>query len=155
MASTHAPKQKPKRKKGSGRTTVLAGLLAVIALVALWLSDCIPGFGIGAGTKDGEGEAAEQAPKPEVQAEAPKPVEEPAVEAPVRKPMPMKVTVDARGCMVNGADPVDCKSVCEQAELFDNVDSVIIDAKDGPQGLVVELLDCVKAKDLAVKIIRE
>ena len=138
---------------------MLAGLLAVVALVALWLSDCIPGFGVGAGTKDSEGEAAKQDAKPEVQTEAPKPVEqppakvEPEVAAP--KPTPMKVTVDARGCMVNGADPIDCETVCDQAELFDNVDTVLIDATDGPQGFVDEVLTCVEAKHLAVKITRE
>ncbi len=143
-----ADKDKQKSKGKGGRSTVLAGLLAVVALVAIWLSDCIPGFGIGAGTKEGEAEQSEKAEKAES-------VETPSEQPSVRKPMPMKLTIDARGCMINGGDPIDCSTLCEDASRFEGVDSVTIDAKDGPHEPVVAALDCLKSKKLSVAITRE
>lgn len=146
-------KQKKKPKSGGGRTTALAALLAIVAAVALWLSDCIPGFGIGSGTKEGEAETSEKAEEAKPDA----PVEkQPEVEAQsVRKPMPMKLTIDARGCSVDGGEPIDCATLCEDAKRFEGVETVLIDAKNGPHGVVVEVLDCLKAKSLSVSITRE
>ena len=146
-------KSKPKPKRKRGRTTALTGLLAVVALVAMWLSDCIPGFGIGAGTKEGEGEAEPTEPAKPAE---PEPTPEPAATPdPVRKPMPMKLTIDARGCSIAGDDPIDCASLCEDEARFAQVDTVIVDAKDGPQAAVEAALECAKTKDLSVKLVRE
>src|SRR5690606_3772748 len=144
-----------------GRTTVLAALLALVAAVALWLSDCIPGFGLGSGTKEGEAGESEKSEKSEKSEQAtpaepePPAEDEPEQQPSVRKPMPMKLTVDARGCSVNGGDPIDCATLCDDAELFEGVGSVVIDAKRGPHGVVVEILDCLKSKNLSVAISRE
>ncbi|MFO7564700.1 MAG: hypothetical protein R6X02_18800 [Enhygromyxa sp.] len=147
------------KAKRSGRTTGLAGLLAVIALIAMWLSDCIPGFGIGSGTKEGEGEVAEDEAEPAKPAEPePDPPEEDEVAEPeptVRKPMPMKLTIDARGCMINGGEPIACDALCDDPKRFEGVDAVTVDAKDGPHQAVVDALDCLETHDLAVAITRE
>ncbi len=153
----HDDKRAPKAKR-SGRSTILAGLLAIVALIAVWLSDCIPGFGIGSGTKDGEGEQAEQdEAEPAKPAEPEPPEPEPAKPAQpvVSKPMPMKLTIDARGCMIDGGEPIDCKTLCDDAKRFEGIDAVTIDAKNGPHGAVVDALDCLDSKDLAVAITRE
>ena len=47
---------------------------------------------------------------------------EPELEQPsVRKPMPMKLTIDARGCLVDGGEPIDCATLCDKAELFEGI----------------------------------
>lgn len=149
-----ADANKQKRKsKGGLRTKLLAVLLGVVALAAIWLSDCIPGFGLGSqGTDEGQASSAEVV-EPAVPAE-PESEVEPVEPAAARKPMPMKLTIDARGCLVNGGEPQDCEGLCEQDELFTKVDAVTIDAKQGPHGTVVKVLDCLKTKDLAVSITR-
>jgi hypothetical protein len=156
------PEQKPASKpKRSGRTTALAGLLAVVAVIAAWLSNCIPGFGIGGG--EGEGEAdkaaeseqakpAEAEPEPSKQGEAGKSAEGLGS---ARKPVPLKLTIDARStCTFADGQAIDCDTVCDRDELFEGADSVIIDAKNAPQAVVVDVLDCLKAKKLAVSIQR-
>jgi hypothetical protein len=159
-------KQPSQPKRGGARTLVFGGLLAIVALVALWLSNCIPGFGIGSrgegeGGEKGGGEKAdadkakpaepESEPEKTAEPEQPKTPEQPIV----RKPMPMKLTVDPAGCSVNGGDPFDCATLCDQAELFEGIDTAIVDAKNGSHGVVVEVLDCLKSKDLAVSITRK
>src|SRR5690606_22397761 len=124
-------KRAGKAKRG-GRSTVVAGLLAIVALVAVWLSDCIPGFGIGSGVKDGEGEPAEETEPAKPAEPEPEPAAEPDEQPVERKPMPMKLTVDVRGCMIDGGEPIDCKTLCDDPKRFEGIDSVIIDAKDGP-----------------------
>ena len=159
------PEQKQANKpKRSGRTTALAGLLAVVAVIAAWLSNCIPGFGIGGG--DGEGEAdkaAESEPAKPAEAE---PETEPTKQGEggqaakpeglgaAREPVPLKLTIDARGCIFGDGQPIECEAACERDELFEGIDSVIIDAKNGPHGVVVDVLDCLKAKKLKVSIER-
>jgi hypothetical protein len=155
-------KRKTKSKGKRARSTALTGLLAVVALVAIWLSDCIPGFGIGAGSKDGEGEQVDS-PEPAQPAEPAEPAAEPAEPsepAPTlgegeRKLAPMQLTIDARGCSIAGGDPLDCASLCEDEARFADVDTVIIDAEHGPQAAVEAALECAKAKGLSVKLTRE
>ena len=159
MALEHKQAGKPKR---SGRTTLLAGLLAVVAALAVWLSNCIPGFGIGGGEGEGEAEnAAESEPAKPAEAE---PESEPSKAgeggaAPevgtARKPVPLKLTIDARdSCTFADGQALDCATICENDELFEGVDSVIIDAKNASQDVVVDVLDCLKTKKLAVSIER-
>lgn len=146
-----ANKQEPKRKRGGGgRTTVLAALLAVVALVAIWLSDCIAGFGIGSsGDAEGEAEQAEPAepaqPEPEKVA-PPEPEPEPEPAAAANKTL--KVTIDVHGCSIDGAAPSDCASVCERAELFEGVDDAILDVKEASHGSVIAMTDCLKSKGI-------
>jgi hypothetical protein len=156
MADQDKPKPKPKR---SGRTTALAGLLAVVAVIAAWLSNCIPGFGIGSESGDGEAEQAQESeparpaePEPEPE---PEPAEPSETEPEVRKPMPIKLTIDARGCSIDGGESIDCKALCDDPKRFEGRDAVIIDAKDGPHAAVVDALDCLKTHDLSVSINRE
>ncbi|PRQ02839.1 hypothetical protein ENSA5_20160 [Enhygromyxa salina] len=151
-------KGKDKGKGSGGRTTVLAALLAIITLVAMWLSDCIPGFGIGSsGSADGEPEASEKAepaePEPEPKPE-PEPEPEPKPEK-LEKPGPLEIVVDARGCIIGDAAPQDCAALCEQDELFEGVNEVKIDTTEGPHDKVVALLDCVKNRGLEVAVTRE
>jgi hypothetical protein len=156
MAHEDKRANKPKR---TGRTTVLAGLLAIVAVVAAYLSDCIPGFGLGSRSGDGEGEQAEPADaKPAEPADAKPAEDEQAVEPapiPERKPMPLKLTIDARGCAFADGQPIDCATLCDRPELFEGADSVIIDATNGPHGVVVDVLDCLKSLDLSVSIKRK
>ena len=157
MAHEDKRASKPKR---TGRTTVLAGLLAIVAVVAAYLSDCIPGFGLGSRSGDGEGEQAESEPTKPAEAEPTdaKPAEDEkavAAEPTERKPMPLKLTVDARGCIFADGQPIDCATLCDRPELFEGADSVIIDATNGPHGVVVDVLDCLKSLDLSVAIKRK
>jgi hypothetical protein len=147
--------KRPSKPKRSGRTTGLAGLLAVVALIAAWLSDCIPGFGIGSDSGDGEAEQAEEIDPAKPAEPEPEPPEPTEPEPSVRKPMPLKLTIDARGCMLDGGDPIDCKTLCDDPKRFEGRDAVTIDAKDGPHAAVVDALDCLKTHDLAVAITRE
>jgi hypothetical protein len=144
-----AKNQEPKRKRGGGgRTTVLAALLAVVALVAIWLSDCIPGFGTGSsGDAEGEAEQVEKAepaqPEPEKVAE-PEPVPEPEPAA----NKTLMITIDVRGCSIDGAAPSDCASVCERAELFAGVDDAILQVEEASHGSVTAMVDCLKSKGI-------
>lgn len=153
MAKQDKQASRPKRR---GRTTLLAGLLAVVGVLAAWLSNCISGFGIGSsGDAEGEAEQAvesEQATPAEPEAQ---PSESEQAGENVRKPMPLKLTIDARGCIFDGGQPIDCATVCEREELWEGADSVIIDAQNGPHGVVMEVLDCLKTKQLAVSIKRK
>lgn len=155
------PEQKQANKpKRSGRTTALAGLLAVVAVIAAWLSNCIPGFGIGGGEGEGEADkAAESEPAKPAEAE---PETEPTKQGEggqaglgaTREPLPLNLTIDARGCIFGDGQPIECEAACERDELFEGVDSVIIDAKNAPQSTVMDVLDCLKAKKLKVSIER-
>jgi len=126
---------------------VLAGLLAIVGLVAIWLSDCIPGFGLGSeGVADGQvrGELAEPAEREPAEPEPAEPESE--------RKLPMKLTIDARGCLVDGGQPQDCAALCDQDELFAGLDTVKIDAKNGPHETVSQVEACLRAKQLAVSI---
>jgi hypothetical protein len=158
---------KPPVRKGTGRrTTVLAALLAVIAVVAVWLSDCIPGFGLGSsGDGDGEGTNADAETAEPAKSEADKP--EPAKPEPA-KPEPttpeppalgaagntLNVKIDVAGCAVGEAEPVDCSKVCERAELFQGVDDAVLDIAGASHGSVLQMTDCLKSKGIDKVAIR-
>ena len=150
-----------KKKKGSARTTALAGLLAVVAVIAAWLSNCIPGFGIGS-SGDAEGEAEAE---PAVEAEAkeePKPAEPEVKEddkdddkAGEAAGTTLTVTIDVHGCSVGGAEAFECASLCEKAELFEGVDDAILDANgDASHESVIAVTDCLKSKGIDKVAIR-
>lgn len=173
---------KDKKKKGGGRTTAFAGLLAVVAVIGAWLSNCIPGFGIGAdGSAEGEAQKSEQSDTPaepeakqaeaakqdegdkqsgeedkgEAQAgEQPELAEAPSVAA----AGPMMIVVDARGCTVGDgpeAKPQDCETLCKDSEQFAGVESVKLDTTEGPHKTVVTLLDCLREAKIPVAVTRD
>ncbi|MCA9697925.1 MAG: hypothetical protein KC431_10410 [Myxococcales bacterium] len=138
---------KEQRKKRGGRASLLVGLLAIVALLAVLLEDCFPGLGLGAG-EDAPGEAPTQAEEPAEPA-APEAVEpaEPAA------PKAATVVVDIRGCTITvgegpPAESVDCSKLCEAEDPFAGVEQLTIDAKQGPHDAVVALLDCAKQKGI-------
>jgi hypothetical protein len=161
-----ADSKQPARKATGGRTTVLAALLAVIAVVAVWLSNCIPGFGIGSsGSGAGEGskddakkaEAAKsEADKPE--ADKPEPAK-PEADKPEPPPVgtagnTLNVKIDVAGCAVGGAEPVDCSKICERSELFEGMDDAVLEVAGASHGSVLEMTDCLKAKGIDKVAIR-
>lgn len=154
MANEDKPKSKAS-KGGGARKTALTGLLAVVAVVAAWLSNCIPGFGIGS-SGDAEGEAENSEPaEPAVEAEAkPEPPEvEVEVEAENSEPpepagKTLTVTIDAHGCAVGEAAPGECAAMCEQGERFEGVDDAILDVKQASHESVVTMTDCLKSKGI-------
>jgi hypothetical protein len=150
MAGSPTPKPKPKPKpKGSGkRTTVLAALLAIVGLVAMWLSDCIPGFGVGSDAGDSEGEAE---PAEAAEPEAAKP-EQPEPEQPPAKTL--EVVISVHGCSVAGGEPLECEAMCEQAELFEGIDDAVLEVDGASHGSVVAVTDCLKSKGIDKVAIR-
>ncbi|NVB38993.1 hypothetical protein G6O69_14215 [Pseudenhygromyxa sp. WMMC2535] len=169
---------KAKSKRKGGRTTAFAGLIAVIALIAAWLSDCIPGLGSGVG-EDAPGEAeAERVAAPEddaqtqddVQAKDDAQAEAGAAEAgaaeagAAEQTLRAAVSVDASGsCRVaiNDAAPgeaVACASLCDGEDPFSGAQALTIDAKQGPHAAVVAVMDCAKASgidELAITVERD
>jgi hypothetical protein len=145
-------KGKAKTKGGGGRSRALAALLAIVALVAIWLSDCIPGFGLGSLGIDGEAQDAEQAePVEKVEPAVP----ESEVEAEAEPPRTLKLIVEPRGCTVEGGEPFDCATLCERTELFAGVESVVIDATEASHATVTEVLDCLATFDVTVATTRK
>jgi hypothetical protein len=156
--------------------TVLAALLAVIAVVAVWLSNCIPGFGLGSsgsGTNTAnEGDADKpEAAKSEADKSEPAKTEpakpEPAKPEPVRpepaRPEPppvggtgntLNVKIDVAGCAVGGAAPVDCSKLCERSELFEGMDDAVLEVDGASHGSVLAMTDCLKAKGIDKVAIR-
>ena len=150
------PKPKPKPKT-SKRTTALLALLAVVVVLALWLSNCIPGFGFG-GAGDAEGDAQrDEAAEPATP--EPKPEPEPKVEPPpVAEPAPNKtltVKIGLHGCSINDEPPVECAKLCERAELFEGIDDAVLDTdSDASHASVVAMTDCLKSKGIDKLAIR-
>jgi hypothetical protein len=174
-----AESKQPARQASSRRMPVLAALLAVIAVVAVWLSNCIPGFGLGSsGSGDGErsndaadkaeaakSEAAPTEPdkpepaKPEPEPAKPEPTEPLAPAEPTEPPAlgsgkTLIVKIDVAGCAVAGATPVDCSKVCEQAELFEGIDDAVLEVDGASHGSVIQMTDCLKSKGLDKVAIR-
>lgn len=156
--ATSKPKAEPKPKpkpKTSKRTTALLALLAVVVVLALWLSNCIPGFGFG-GAGDAEGDAQrDEAAEPAT----PEPKPEPEVEPPpVAEPAPNKtltVKIGLHGCSVNDQPAVECAKLCERAELFEGIDDAVLDTdSDASHASVVAMTDCLKSKGIDKLAIR-
>jgi hypothetical protein len=162
------------RKPTSGRNmTVIAVLLAVIVVVAAWLSNCIPGFGLGSSGRGDDtdvdagkaGPAKPEPAKPEEPAKAEPPKPEPAKPEPP-KPEPLgaeppkpadktlSVTIDVGGCSVAGSERVECSKLCERTELFEGIDDAVLDVAGASHGSVVEMVDCLKAKGIDKVAIR-
>lgn len=166
MADTNKGKGKGKSKGGSpARTGVLAALLGVVALLALWLNDCIPGMGSGKGSDDAKGDSEKQAdetPKASEKADAnpdANPDANQKAEPTLAAPAPARLVVDGRGCalVVDGepGEAVACASLCESEDPFGGATEVVIDATQGPHGDVMAASDCAKDKGLKIAINRE
>ena len=159
-----ATAQQPARKGARSRRVVLAALLAVAVVVAVWLSNCIPGFGLGSGSSgngeaEGDGERADAAkPEPEPSKSEPsKP--EPAKPEPPKpdkaEPPPLgstgttlTVAIGVNGCAVAGSEPIDCAKMCERTDLFTGIDDAVLEVAGASHGSVVAMLDCLKAKGI-------
>lgn len=160
-----ADAKQPARKGTSRRMPVLAALFAVIAVVAMWLSDCIPGFGIGSsGSGDGQPTDADadkaEAAKSEPDASPPPPDKPrpdepaPAEPPPLAAGKTLNVKIDVAGCAVGAAEPIDCSKVCERSELFEGMDAAVLEVAGASHGSVIEMTDCLKAKGIDKVAIR-
>lgn len=161
-----ADSKPPARNGSSRRTTVLAALLAVITVVAVWLSNCIPGFGIGSsGSGDddaskGTDDAAKTDKAEPAKSEADKPeADKPEPDKPEPPPLgaagkTLNVKIDPAGCAVGGAAPVECSKVCERTELFEGMDDAVLDVAGASHGSVIEMTDCLKARGIDKVAIR-
>jgi hypothetical protein len=154
------PNERKPDKPRSRRTTVLLALLAVIVVLAIWLSNCIPGFGFG-GAGEADGEASEQTAEGEAKtppSEPAKPAEPPPTPTPEPAAAPVSKTllvrIDVRGCSIADAPPSECASLCERAELFENIDDAIVQVDGASQASVVAMLDCLKSKQIDKVAIR-
>jgi hypothetical protein len=158
-------KQAARKTMSGRRITVIATLIAVIVVAALWLSNCIPGFGIGSSGGDGDddvdaGKAGPAKPEPA----KPEPAKsEPAKSEPAKSEQPeppkpagktLNVTINVAGCSVAGSEPVECSKICERAELFEGIDDAVLDVADASHGSVVEMTDCLKAQGIDKLAIR-
>lgn len=135
-------KSKPEKSSGRGvgaRTGLLAALLAVVAAAALWLSDCVPGFGIGGGKGEGEGEGtpAKQEPSEPVKTDEAK---QPVLTAPA--PMTIEIAVD--GCKLGDGPKQTCAELCKRAEKgeFAGIEKVTLESEHGSQADVTLVIDC-------------
>lgn len=149
------PQAKPKPEKSArggmgARTGLLAALLAVVAAVAVWLSDCVPGFGIGGGEGEGEGTEKIDETKPPTKAETPS---KPA--AP--EPTITRIEVGIAGCALADETAIPCADLCKRiaADELAGTSKLIIAAKQGSHADVTTLLDCVNAKKLPVAMQRD
>lgn len=148
--------------------TVLVALLAVIAVIAVWLSNCIPGFGIGSSGGGERGNDKADAAKSE--SDKPEPAKpepatpdkpEPATPEPVKPPLlgagtgkTLNVKIDVLGCSIAGAEPVDCSKICERTELFEGMDDAVLEVDEASHGSVIAMTDCLKAKGIDKVAIR-
>jgi hypothetical protein len=162
------PDSKQAARKGTSgrRITVIAALLAVIVVVAVWLSNCIPGFGLGSSGRGGDddtdvdaGKAGPAKPEPgktePAKTETPKP--EPSKLEPPKlgtAGKTLSVTIDVAGCSIAGSEPVECSKICERAELFEGIDDAVLDVAGASHGSVIEMTDCLKAQGIDKVAIR-
>ena len=167
--------QQPARTGARSRWIVLAALAALIFVVAMWLSNCIPGFGRGSsGAGEGDSKAADakqaepakseptktepakpepakpEPPKPELELPEPPDPEPPDPEGGAR----LTVTIDVGGCSVPGSEPVECSKMCERVELFTNIDDAVLEVAGASHGSVVAMIDCLKSKGIDKVAIR-
>jgi hypothetical protein len=157
------PDSKQAARKGTSgrRMTVIAALLAVIVVVAVWLSNCIPGFGLGSSGRGGADETdadADKAGPAKPEPAKPEPAKPEPAKPELAKPEPagktLSVTIDVAGCSVAGSEPAECSKLCERAELFAGIDDAVLDVAGASHGSVVEMLDCLKAKGIDKVAIR-
>ncbi len=162
-----APKQ-PAQTGGRGRKAVLAAFVAVVAVVAVWLSNCIPGFGLGTSGEgqDGEGERAEPAKSEPAKTEPAKPEPAKPEPPPTTEPRPVEppplasagttltVAIGVNGCSVAGSEPIECSKMCERTDLYTGIDDAVLEVTGASQGSVVAMLDCLKTKGIDKVAIR-
>jgi hypothetical protein len=141
------PTSKPEKKRGGAgvRTGLFAGLLAAVAALAVWLSDCVPGFGIGGGEGEGEGQAP-ATDKPDKPEKAEPPAKTEAAPLPA-KPAPPNIEIGVSGCKLDEGPTQTCAELCKRAEQgeFAGVESIMLQSEQGSQADVTLVLDCLKA----------
>jgi hypothetical protein len=131
------------KKRGSGvRTGLIGVLLAAVAALAIWLSDCVPGFGIGGGEGEGEGQAPAKTDKPDTTP----PAKTEAAPLPA-KPAPPSIEIGVGGCKLGDGPTQTCAELCKRAEQgeFAGVESVTLHGEQGSQADVTQVIDCLKA----------
>ena len=113
-----------------GRTLGLLGLLVVVAVIAAYLSDCLPGLGAGGslGVPESESKDAEQK----------------AVEKDDAAPgeARVRIVVDGDRCAVGSEPPTACPETCKAVGAGGTVEEIEIDATRGAHGTVETLKAC-------------
>lgn len=133
------------KKSGAGRKGLLAVLLAVVAVLAAWLNDCIPGLGVGTGRDEGEGEGEAKSAEPAEPAEQAEDVDaKPAEE----RPSVARVAVSVRGCSLDGGEVVPCAEFCERfgGELAGREQVEIDGDQQAAHADVTAVLDCARSQ---------
>ena len=145
-------KQAARKRMSGRRITVIATLLAVIVVVAVWLSNCIPGFGIGSSGRGDGDDTGKTAPAKTEPAKTEPAKTEPPKPEPAGKTL--NVTIGVAGCSVAGSEPVECSKICERAELFEGIDDAVLDVAEASHGSVIEMTDCLKVRGIDKLAIR-
>ncbi|MFV8749475.1 hypothetical protein ACNOYE_02860 [Nannocystaceae bacterium ST9] len=144
MPETKPTPAKPKPKpRGMGvRGGLLAVLLAVVAALAIWLSDCVPGFGIGG---EGEGEGAGQ-PASDEKPKAEPAEAEVAPASPAGEPAPT-IEIGVLGCSLADEPVQPCAELCKRIEKgeLEGRASAILKSEQGSHADVTAVIDCLKA----------
>ncbi len=122
-------------RSSSGRVPTLLGLVAVVALVAAYLSDCLPGLGAGGSLGAPQAEApadAKATPPPEAKA------------AKAGTAARLQLVVKGEQCTQGDAAPTSCPELCAALRTRDPRPTVEIDATAGMHGVVEDLRRCLK-----------
>lgn len=127
------------KKRKSSRLVLAGGALAAAAVAGAYLSDCIPGMNFGAGS-------GEQTPTAD--AEPSEEVEENQVDPGA----PLSVTVEDDQCSREDQDLGDCESLCTELSALDPPRPIVIDGTKGIHKTVTELVDCLEAADVSVRL---
>ncbi len=136
------PESKPAKKRGGmgARTGLLGLLLAAIGALALWLSNCVPGFGIGGA--EGEGDAASSS-----KAESSTPTKTDEAAPPSAASSTPVIAVGVYGCKLNDEVAQPCADLCKRAEQgeFAGVTAAKVASTQGSHADVTAVIDCLKA----------
>lgn len=72
-----------------------------------------------------------------------------------RKPMPLKLSISAKGCALMGGEVQDCAKLCEDDAALEGVDAAILEASETNEATKTQLgaiLTCLAAKQIAVSL---
>ena len=136
-------KAAPRDEKRGGPPLVVIGLLVVVALIAAYLADCIPGLGaggeLGAPTADSPADAKET-PKAKTPADA-------DAEGQAAGEGRISVAVAGEQCRLPGQPEAPCEEVCAalKPKAQANRETVVeVDATEGAHGAVEALRTCLR-----------
>lgn len=124
------------KKRKSSKMLLLGGALAAAAAAGAYLSDCIPGMNLGAGS--GSDAPAEDREKDE---EAEKAVDPNA---------PVAVRVVKDQCAKADDELGDCDALCKDLIALDPPREIVIDGAEGVHKTVTDLVDCLETAKLSV-----